>query len=56
MSQLSLEDLKEKCLDILNSDDHVQTLESLFARYANVMKSFQPVFSTRKFLISKFSI
>lgn len=40
MSQLSLEDLKEKCLDILNSDDHVKTLESLFARYANVMKSF----------------
>ncbi|CAH3116275.1 unnamed protein product [Pocillopora meandrina] len=32
-SQLSLEDLKEKCLDILNSDDHVKTLESLFARH-----------------------
>ena len=33
-------DLKEKCLDILDSNDHVKNLESLFARYANVMKSF----------------
>ena len=40
MSQLSLEDLIGKCLDILDSNDHVKTLESLFARFANVMKSF----------------
>ena len=38
MSQLSLEDLI--CLDILDSKDHVKTLEPLFARFANVIKSF----------------
>ena len=41
MSQLSLEDLIGKCLDILDSKDHVtKTLEPLFARFANVIKSF----------------
>lgn len=32
-SQSSLEDLKEKCLDILDSKDHVKTLESLLTRH-----------------------
>ena len=33
--QPSLENLKEKCLDVLDSKEHVKTLESLITRYTN---------------------